>query len=698
MARPFAVLGFSMLLVGAALTFAPGWLTWAMLAVGFIGCVAATCVTRFGRGEGKRHARVIALACFACALISALQLLQTATAYTPALRLAGKNLQIQARVLSLPEARYGRYYYECELLSINGSKQKPHKFRFSGRVPLYAKPYDEISYTGDLAVLGEQDTKALENYRAKGVYLSSYAAGFGEDAATVIPKHSRHPMKLILGLRAAILRNIDTHYAQREAALLRGMLLGDADALDYQTQQDFRAAGIAHLFAVSGVHMSLLSYSVFRALLALRCPRRPSAILCGAFVLLFMAVTGFSPSCVRAGIMMLVVMAGECAGRMPDSRNSLGLAAVILMLASPLSAGQAGLELSFCATGGILLFHKRLCGPVDAWAKRSGRFLPTMLHRAWSALAVSLSAMTLTLPILLLRFPGKVLWITPLANLLLVPLGGALLLLGGLFTVTQLSVFHVLSEPLANALLWGTSFLSRLRVPSFSGGHGLVAVGIGVALLFCAVLLVLRYIGKPFTLRGSAGILGALLFVTCWLPGFLQRDDLRLRLLDTGAGVSVLLSQGNRAALFGCGGDQLPAAAAKNALAELGIRELQLLLLPGESESLSAGAGELLRSLPVQKALCATQNAEAESYAVQYAATQSDFSILPLWEGARGIYYKDAAGGACLLELRGTRVLLLFNISSPNLPTEWWEADYFMDLRRSPGELCVNRKGRVRIS
>ena len=695
--RPFAVAGFSMLLVLALLFFLPEWAAYIVLALAATGLIIAL----FLRKREKRIADTFACACGAIVLAGTMLLLQLWGSYYPALRLEGDNLQIRAVVTSLPEARYGRYYYQTRLISINGaSVEHGVKVRFTGKVPLYVDPYDEIEYTGTIFALGSEDPEIAERYRAEGFYLGSYAVGHSEDPVEIIYTNSHNPMKAILRLRERILRNLRENYRAEESALLRGMLLGDTSGLTFNTNEDFRAAGISHLFSVSGVHMSLLAWSVYKALQALRIPRVPAACLCGAFVLLFMALTGFSASCVRAGIMMLVVLAGECASRQPDSLNSMGLAAAILMMLSPLSAGQVGLQLSFAATLGIVLFQERLCAPVKQRCKDLPPGLRSGINGLWSSLCLSFAAMALNLPIALLRLPGKVLWIAPIANLLLVPLGGAVMILGGLYATTHLTFLRVLSEPLASLLLWGTAKLGRLKVPGFAGGQQVAAVAFACAAILCAAALFLRYLGKPVRLRVTASAMCALTFIACWLPGFLRRDDARLQVLDTGAGMSILLTKGEYAALFACGGDELPAGAAEQALSALGIRGLDLLLIPREHELYASGAPQLLKDLPVGKALSAQPSAAAATLAGQYAQATAQFSALPLWEGAGSIFYMDEyytgeGVTACLLEIGQARIVILFAAprQMTDIPYDWRNADEIITLQTPPSEFRITPQG-----
>ena len=73
--------------------------------------------------------------------------------------------------------------------------------------------------------------------------------------------------------------------------------------------------------------------------------RQLPIILCVLFVFLYMAVTGYSPSVVRSGMMMLICCLGLSLSREPYSLNSLGLAAIILTIANPYAVGDVGLIL-----------------------------------------------------------------------------------------------------------------------------------------------------------------------------------------------------------------------------------------------------------------------------------------------------------------------------------------------------------------
>ena len=645
MPRPFAVIGFTALCTLALLFFLPEWAAYATLCAAALGLVFSLLLRK--KENNPAFPAAFVSVTFACVLL----LIQLALSYYPALQNTGENLALHARVVSNAEVKYGRYYYQVQTLSVNGEAKKI-KLRLSSPYAIACEPYDEITYTGAIFSLGSDNTEMTAYYKAQGIWLGTYAQSYGEDRFEVIPKHSLNPMKPILLLQRAIARNLDFAYSDTVAGLLRGMLLGDTSGLPWAVQEDFRQSGTSHIFSVSGLHMSLLAWSVFRLLCAMKCPRKAAALSGGAFVVFFMALTGFSAPCVRSGVMMFLLLAGELFSRQPDSMNSLGLAALVLMAVSPLSAGQAGLELSFGATLGIVLFQGRFAAP---WKKRCVS-LPKLPRKAVNfvieGLCVTLSALILTVPIQLLRLPGGVSLMALPANLVQVPLSSLVMILGGVSALLPEPLRGALAfvtEPLGRLLLKSAQVMADLPAPVLRGSLTALAIPLAVCIVIAAMALLRRYVGKPVPLKLTAAACTVVMLLGGWLPGLVQGGRTEIARLETGQGMSVLVSQGRKAALLGCGGDQLPAGAAKSALSAMGARGLEMLLLPGND----AGAAEILRDVAVGEVI------DAEGV--------TEFS---LWDGTQGIFYKNGGDTACLLRTESELVLIQF---SGETPIEWRE-------------------------
>lgn len=168
------------------------------------------------------------------------------------------------------------------------------------------------------------------------------------------------------GIRQNILHELPNEYGELLAALVTGRTEGLSPELRY----DYSRAGISHLLAVSGLHLSVFVALIDALLAACFLSRRQRGIAEIAAVLFLMGLTGFSHSVVRAGVMLIVCRAALLCGRDSDTLNSLGFAVVLMLLCNPYAAFSTGLQLSYLATMGIAAasgpmtgwFSKRLCG------------------------------------------------------------------------------------------------------------------------------------------------------------------------------------------------------------------------------------------------------------------------------------------------------------------------------------------------
>lgn len=149
-------------------------------------------------------------------------------------------------------------------------------------------------------------------------------------------------------------RAIKARLPADRAALMRGMVLGQDEAIDPLTRDDWRDSGLAHLLAVSGQNVMLLC-ALALPLLALAgiAPRTRIAILL-ALIALYVPLAGAGPSLQRAAVMGAAGLVALSASRPASASYALLLAAAVTLAANPRVAGDAGWQLSFAAVVGIL--------------------------------------------------------------------------------------------------------------------------------------------------------------------------------------------------------------------------------------------------------------------------------------------------------------------------------------------------------
>lgn len=206
-------------------------------------------------------------------------------------------------------------------------------------------------------------------------------------------------------IRKTLFSNLDSE----TAAVCLAMLTGDSSLISQGTLSSFRNGGIAHLFAVSGLHIGVIFGALTLLFKKLPVNRFVSAAVSMAIIIFYAGVCGFTPSSVRAAVTCSVFVISSLLHKKYDAVNSLSLVAVILMLINPLCIYGAGFLLSFGAALGILTLNRSI-------SKAFG-FLPKKLRKP---LSVALSAQITTIPTQFFCF-GYVTWAGLLLNVIVVP-------------------------------------------------------------------------------------------------------------------------------------------------------------------------------------------------------------------------------------------------------------------------------------
>ncbi|MPZ73721.1 MAG: MBL fold metallo-hydrolase [Nitriliruptorales bacterium] len=151
------------------------------------------------------------------------------------------------------------------------------------------------------------------------------------------------------------------------ASLLTGLVVGDTTGLSEPAQDAMLAAGLTHLVAVSGSNVALVLAGATIAGAAARLGARGRRRVAVLAVLWFVVLVRGEPSVLRAAVMALLVLGAAATGRGADTRHTLGIAVIVLLMIDPFLAAQLGFVLSVLATGGVLVagpsIARRLPGP-----------------------------------------------------------------------------------------------------------------------------------------------------------------------------------------------------------------------------------------------------------------------------------------------------------------------------------------------
>ncbi|WFN91723.1 ComEC/Rec2 family competence protein [Gordonia sp. LUNF6] len=207
---------------------------------------------------------------------------------------------------------------------------------------------------------------------------------------------------------------------ERSAGLLPGLVLGDVSGLDERTAADFRAAGLAHLIAVSGSNFALVCGAVILGVRSCGASERTVAILGGLAIIGFVILVRPTDSVLRAAVMGSVGLAAGLGSRRAQALPALGTAVIVVTLLWPQMALAPGFALSVVATLGLVLWSVPIR---SALVRRGVPEAPATL------LSMTLAAQVLTTP-LLIAVTDTVNLLSVPANLLAVPVVGIAGLLG----------------------------------------------------------------------------------------------------------------------------------------------------------------------------------------------------------------------------------------------------------------------------
>ena len=197
-----------------------------------------------------------------------------------------------------------------------------------------------------------------------------------------------------------------------QGGVASAITLGDSSGLSDRLSNLFRRCGVSHVVAVSGMHLSILIGFFFFLAARSRLHYKIRNILGIILVLLYMLLTGMSPSVTRAGIMIICVLSAAVLDRKEDAPTSFFLSAAIILAFNPYTIFSASFLLSYLALGGIILLSGHLSRIIGKLS-----FLPDFIS---TIAASSIAAWLFTLPVLAIMFGGISLVSLP-ANILILP-------------------------------------------------------------------------------------------------------------------------------------------------------------------------------------------------------------------------------------------------------------------------------------
>ncbi len=444
---------------------------------------------------------------------------------------------IEGRVVEIDRSASGapRLTLDRVRLDRMGPDRTPHRVRISlqdesGEIPA---PGLRVMTTGHLTPPSGPAEPGGFDFQRHAWFEGLGGVGYSRVPLLLAAPPAPGPTLLVARLRAVIGDGLRDRMPGQTGEVAAAITVGDRSGLSDAVNEALRVSNLAHLLAISGLHMGLLVGFVFwcvrggLALLpsvALRHPTRAwAAAAAFPFALAYLFLSGGNVATQRAFVMAAVMLGAILVGRRALSMRSVALAAVLILIWRPESITGPGFQMSFAATGALVLAF--------GWAAR----LQSGWMRGWRGFFVSLLLSSLvagaaTAPFAALHF-NRLGQFGVLANLLAVPMMGTL--------VMPLLLIGLLLWPLGLEALpfriagWGIDYILWVadRVAALPGSVAMIhapgwevlpVIGLGMALIGVA---------RGWGARG-AGIAALVVAGGLWLrtdrPEVLISDDGRL--------------------------------------------------------------------------------------------------------------------------------------------------------------------------
>lgn len=239
--------------------------------------------------------------------------------------------------------------------TIDGEKVRKHKIRTFATLD----ECEDISEGVRIKIKGRLcDIDAGGDYDMAAYYhAAGYSAELVEIDTLEYVEYAGVPLSSkIEAYRDSLCRRLIINSNEESGGLLCALLLGDRSYLSSETRHDFTRLGLSHMLALSGMHLAILSFGLDALMSRLGIMKKPRKIVQIIFVLLYMALTGFPSSVMRAGIMLIITTLLFLLSHRADSITTLFLAVTAILIIEPYAAFDISLWLSAFATLGILLY------------------------------------------------------------------------------------------------------------------------------------------------------------------------------------------------------------------------------------------------------------------------------------------------------------------------------------------------------
>ena len=468
---------------------------------------------------------------------------------------AAENVLLAGRVNSTVTRGERSWRVRLDHVTIDGERCPSNVMLYFYSEPPELKYGAQLSVRANTWLPGENADSGGFDYAA---WLWRQRAALGASAKSkseivVEPPSSFSLIGWSLDSRARLNAVIERVFPEDSAPFAAALITGDKTGMPEEEKENYRRAGVSHLLALSGLHVSALFLCLEFLLRKMRVHRRAAFGVSLGLMALYTLVVGCPASIVRAAVMYAAARIGAFSGRPRDGATTLSAALLLLLIVNPLYVEDVGFLLSFTAVGGLIVLAPGwLNAPRKKDADKPMR-APSKLRSALSAVGRGLIASTAaqlgTLPVVACQFNQLPVWFL-LFNAILIP--AMTLIYPALLFVTLLGcAWPAGGAALGGVLAWPVRLFNR--VTALGAILPMAQVNCPdwpvwlIALYAASAVMAAAPMTRLYRLRRGLAVLAmAILAAAAWLlPVLPSGEDVVITFLDVGQGDAAVIVTDN---------------------------------------------------------------------------------------------------------------------------------------------------------
>lgn len=437
--------------------------------------------------------------------------------------------------------------------------------------------------------------------------------------------------------------NIEKTYSDKSKGIILGVMLGYTKQIDENIKQDFSNSNISHVLAVSGMHISyiiiLITGSTKKIL-----GKRKSKIIASIVLVMYMVITGFSVSVVRASVMGILSCLSFVFYRKSDTLNNIAIACLITLINNPYSIISVSFELTYGGTIGIIYlkpFVEKIIKNIKI-KNRKWKYVFLRIIRKYEKiieiLSISISAQMVIAPIIMLNF--NTIGIGFIFTNLLLSLIIGVIVMGG-FVQILISVISVefgkLLAKLIEIPIYGLILISKINIGNFK----VVTPEVYQIVLYYFIVIVFKYLyyifNSNYTSTTQRRIKNTIYLIKYKFQSYFRRilyvlilvvfviniigkisHGLDIYFIDVGQGDSTLIITPQNKTILIDGGGSLTYDVGKNILIpyllDRKIKKIDYIIISHFDEDHVGGILSVIKELKVEKIIIGKQEIECEQY------------------------------------------------------------------------------------